>query len=140
MLFDDKLLLKVLCIPINLSNTHWILIHLDLKNSTFFPINPYHPQNPSIRNTNRRRNGTKNLTAIWTSRTCTQKPRLPPLFTHTTSIGFHKLWSLCLLVHGHMRLRLIFKNNVGHLLPATIDQCRFLILSWMLRGEIFFLP
>ena len=46
--FDHKLLLEELCIPINLTNTHWILIHLDLKNNTCFPINPYHPQNPSI--------------------------------------------------------------------------------------------
>ena len=48
LLFDHKLLLEELWIPINLSNTHWILIYLDLKNSTFFSINPYHPQNPSI--------------------------------------------------------------------------------------------
>ena len=47
LLFDHKLLFKELCIPINLTNTHWLLIDLDLKNNTFFPINPYHPQNPS---------------------------------------------------------------------------------------------
>ena len=48
LLFDHKILIEELFIPINLTNSHLILIQLDPKNNTFFPINPYDPQNPSI--------------------------------------------------------------------------------------------
>jgi hypothetical protein len=30
--------------------------------------------------------------------------------------------------------RIFFKDN----LPASIDQCRLLLMAWILRGEIFF--
>ena len=47
LLFDHALLLEELCVPVNLSNTHWIMIFIDLKHGTFFPINPYHPTDPT---------------------------------------------------------------------------------------------
>ena len=28
-------------------NTHWILIYINVKTKSFFPINPYHPLNPN---------------------------------------------------------------------------------------------
>ena len=47
LLFDHALLLEELCVPVNLTNTHWIMVFIDLKHGTFFPINPYHPTAPT---------------------------------------------------------------------------------------------
>jgi hypothetical protein len=47
LLFDHALLLEELCVPVNLTNTHWIMVFIDLKHGTLFPINPYHPTAPT---------------------------------------------------------------------------------------------
>ena len=128
-------------IPINLSNTHWILIHFDLKNSTFFPINPYHPQNPSIYEIQIAGEMALKISQQYGL----QEPVLrSPDYCHclpvqhpSDSINCGVYVCLYMVIHVFGSFS---KKNVGNLLPATIDQCRFLILSWMLRGEIFFLP
>ena len=47
LLSDSRFDADEILIPINLSNTHWILAFLDFKHSTFFAINPYYPGDPT---------------------------------------------------------------------------------------------
>ena len=46
---EDQLLPDTILVIVNLNNSHWILVHLfiDQLQCTFFPINPYHPTEPS---------------------------------------------------------------------------------------------
>ena len=46
---EDHLLPETLLVIVNLNNSHWILVHLFIAQfqCTFFPINPYHPTEPS---------------------------------------------------------------------------------------------
>jgi hypothetical protein len=46
---EDQLLPDTFLVIVNLSNSHWILVHMFITPSlcTFFPMNPYHPAEPS---------------------------------------------------------------------------------------------
>jgi hypothetical protein len=46
---EDQLLPDTFLVIVNLSNSHWILVHVFITPSlcTFFPLNPYHPAEPS---------------------------------------------------------------------------------------------
>ena len=43
---DGQFLFENMLIPACIKNSHWILIHINVWNHTFFPINPYHPTEP----------------------------------------------------------------------------------------------
>ena len=40
---------KELCVQLNLTNTHWNMIFIYVKDGTCFRINPYHHTNPTDR-------------------------------------------------------------------------------------------
>ena len=44
---EQQLIAENFLVPVNLSNTHWILIALSTQRLTFCVLNPYHPQQPS---------------------------------------------------------------------------------------------
>ena len=141
LLFDHALLLEELCVPVNLSNTHWIMIFIDLKHGTFFPINPYHPTDPTDSELTL---GFKIASTIADTFGLQTPVQRSPDYCHRLPIqkpadfincGVYVCLYMVIYSFGSMS-----KQYVGDLLPRSIGECRLLLLSWILRGEIYFLP
>jgi len=47
LLVDDGIIVNELLVPVCASNAHWILLHFNFVECTFFPINPCHPTDPN---------------------------------------------------------------------------------------------
>ena len=141
LLFPHKCLLEELWIPINLVNQHWILVTVDFVHGTYFAINPIHPNNPTVQEISI---ADFIADSIWqefgfeSNRFVLRSPnhihRLPVQFD-----GIYCEVYMCMYMVIYA-FGSFLNPYIGDLLPKSIDECRFLMLCWLLKGKIFFLP
>ena len=113
----------------------------DLKHGTFFPINPYHPTDPTDSELTL---GFKIASTIADTFGLQTPVQRSPDYCHRLPIqkpsdfincGVYVCLYMVIYSFGSMS-----KQYVGDLLPRSVGECRLLLLSWILRGEIYFLP
>ena len=139
LLFDHGLLAESLIVPINLSNTHWILGVISLKENYYTAINPFQPKQPSdeeLQKIHAIADAIKNEFGLASFK------RGLPCFLSRLPIQHKKDSINCgVYVSMYMVIYAFGLNShyfIGELLPSNIEQCRFLLLSWLLKGEVFF--
>ena len=139
LLSDHGCLAEDILIPINLDNCHWILGTIDLKHHCYFALNPYRPTKPShtelemvklITVALEEEFGFPNFnirSPDFCQNLCFQHQK------DSNNCGVYISMYLTIYAFGSNQ-----KRFIGDFLPKSSDQCRFLLLSWLLKGEIFF--
>jgi hypothetical protein len=139
LLSDHGCFAEDVLIPINLDNCHWILGIIDLKHHCYFAINPYRPTKPSYDELEKVRSITVALeeefgfsdfqirSPDFAQNLCSQHHK------DTSNCGVYISMYLAIYAFGSTQ-----KRFIGEFLPRSSEQCRFLLLAWLLKGEIFF--
>lgn len=142
---QNMFLLEVLLVPINIGNYHWILGIIDFKNQTFYALDPQRPRYPSTQELKTVENIALGIVTLF-------KGSLPEdlVFTVLPSQNAENLpvqrsgdgFNCGVYVSIYMMIYYFGHRSYPfwrQLLPDSIDECRLLMLAWILRGEIFFL-
>ena len=139
LLFGKKFDVKEILIPVNLNDSHWILVFLNLNNLTFFAINPYHPNCPDQMESDIAKFIAESVGNEFARPSF--KERRPnhiyslPIQEHEDSINCGVYVSLYMVIYSFGS---DIDENIAERLPENIDECRMLILGWFLRGLIYF--
>ena len=143
--------------PINLSYSHWILIYVDFYNRTFYSINPYRPRNPNPAELQIARQIITDICKSFLGEKpnfsngdipekigrptfCLRPPtciQMLPIQDNGDSIncGVYTIIYMLIFSVSYQNLPDMY---IGLYLPSSVHALRILILSWLLRGEIFF--
>ena len=153
----NKCTAEEMLFPVNLSYGHWILIYVDYYNRAFYPINPYRPTNPSPSEIHIAKHI---ITEICTSflgekpnfttgdipekngkpTFCLRPPtciQSLPVQNEGESINCGVYTIMYMLIYS-ISYRNLPDMYIGAFLPNSFYELWILILSWMLRREIFF--
>ena len=139
LLSDHGYFAEDILIPINLNNCHWILGTIDLKHHFYFAINPYRPTKPTQEELEKVRLITDALEEEFGFLNFHIRS---PDFAQNLLSQHHKDTSNCgVYVSMYLTIYAFGSNQkrfIGDFLPRSSDQCRFLLLAWLLKGQIFF--
>jgi hypothetical protein len=139
LLFEHGCFAEDLLIPINVSNTHWILGIINLKHFCFFAMNPYRPNDPTAEELDKVRLVADELAKEYGFPKCNIKApdhveSLPIQHSKDTfNCGVYISMYMTIYAFGSFA-----QTFIGNFLPTPIDECRFLLLAWLLKGEVFF--
>jgi Ulp1 family protease len=136
--------LEYLFVPVNLENRHWILMVFNIPNRKYYTLDPYKSYSPQIHKKDIERLAENirqefELGLLKFGQTANflkdfdLKETLPKQYK-TDSINCGVYVCLYMIILSlKLEAQRIFLNK----LPKHIDECRALLLAWILKGEIF---
>jgi hypothetical protein len=139
LLFEHGCSVEELLLPLNLNNTHWILGIINIKHHCFFTMNPYRPKDPTAEELDKVRVITDELGKEYgfpefSVRAPDFVQFLPVQHCRDTiNCGVYISMYMAIYAFGSSA-----QTFIGKFLPKPIDECRFLLLAWLLKGEVFF--
>jgi hypothetical protein len=140
---DTRFLVEELLIPINVGNNHWILGLICFRDQTYYVLDPFCPSSPTEHKLEIVQRVILEVKKMFTNLlpenlifTASAPKNVKYLPIQRDGYNCGTYISIYMLIYSIQQPNEPF---IGRFLPDSIDECRFLMLTWILRGEIFLL-